>query len=119
MSQVVKLTYGPMQENMYLIYDHSNECIVIDPGCSNARERENLAQTIKSLNLTPVRLINTHCHVDHIPGNPFIAANYGIGLEIHENEVEILRHAPDFAAIFQIEMDTQHQWLLISERVMR
>lgn len=104
MSQVVKLTFGPFQENTYIIYDQTSECIVIDPGCSNAKERAELLKTIADLGLKPVRLINTHCHVDHIPGNPLIAATYDIGLEIHPDEVQVLRDAPDFANIFQIEM---------------
>ena len=104
MSQVVKLTFGPFQENTYIIYDQTSECVVIDPGCSNAKERDELLKTIADLGLNPVRLINTHCHVDHIPGNPLIATTYGIGLEIHPDEVQVLRDAPDFAHIFQIEM---------------
>lgn len=104
MSQVVKLPFGPIQENTYVIYDQTLECIVIDPGCSNAAEREELLRVIDSLGLKPVRLINTHCHVDHIPGNPLITSTYGVGLEIHPNEVEVLKNAVDFADIFQIEM---------------
>jgi hydroxyacylglutathione hydrolase len=103
-SQVVKLTFGPFQENTYIIYDETMECVVIDPGASNAAERAELAKVIDDLCLKPVRLINTHCHVDHIPGNPFIADTYHVGLEIHPDEVEILANAPGFADMFQIEM---------------
>ena len=104
MSQVVKMTFGPIQENTYIIYDQTLECLVIDPGCSNAKEREELLKAISDLGLKPVRLINTHCHVDHIPGNPLIADTYGIALEIHQNEVPVLKDAPDYGHIFQIEM---------------
>jgi hydroxyacylglutathione hydrolase len=103
-SQVLKLTFGPFQENTYVIYDQTMECIVIDPGCSNAAERAELLKTIDTLGLKPVRLINTHCHVDHIPGNPLIAGTYHIGLEIHPDEEQVLKDAPGFAGIFQIEM---------------
>ena len=105
MSQVVKLTYGPIQENTYIIYDETMECVIIDPGCANARERENLLAEISKLHLKPVKLLNTHCHVDHIPGNPLIANTYNIGLEIHPLEEQVLRDAPNFAEMFQIEMD--------------
>jgi hydroxyacylglutathione hydrolase len=101
---VLKLTFGPFQENTYVIYDQTMECIVIDPGCSNAAERAELLKTIDTLGLKPVRLINTHCHVDHIPGNPLIAGTYHIGLEIHPDEEQVLKDAPGFAGIFQIEM---------------
>jgi len=98
------MTFGPIQENTYLIYDDTKECVVIDPGCSNAIEREQLIDKITELGLKPTRLINTHCHVDHIPGNPLIASTYGIGLEIHPDEVQVLSEAPAFGGIFQIEM---------------
>lgn len=104
MSQVVKLPCGPIQENTYIIYDETKECVIIDPGCSNAAERALLIQTITDLDLKPTRLINTHCHVDHIPGNPLIAETYHIGLEIHPDEVQVLAAAVGFADIFQIEM---------------
>jgi glyoxylase-like metal-dependent hydrolase (beta-lactamase superfamily II) len=103
-SQVVKLTFGPIQENTYIIYDETSECIVIDPGCTNAKERDELIKTITGLGLKPMRLINTHCHVDHIPGNRLIADTYQIGLEIHPDEVPVLEDAPAFADMFQIEM---------------
>ena len=104
MSHLLKLTFGPFSENTYVIYDETLECVVIDPGCSNAAERNELLKTINELGLKPVRLINTHCHVDHIPGNPLIASTYNVGLEIHPNEVPVLEDAPNFAHIFQIEM---------------
>ena len=106
MSQVVKLTFGPIQENTYIIYDETLECAIIDPGCANAREREQLIAEISKLNLKPVKLLNTHCHVDHIPGNPVIANTYNIGLEIHPLEEQVLREAPSFGEMFGIEMDT-------------
>ncbi len=104
MSHLLKLTFGPFSENTYVIYDETLECVVIDPGCSNAAERNELLKTINELGLKPVRLINTHCHVDHIPGNPLIANTYNVRLEIHPNEVPVLEDAPNFAHIFQIEM---------------
>ncbi|MCW3126375.1 MAG: beta-lactamase domain protein [Bacteroidetes bacterium] len=82
------------------------ECTIIDPGCANAREREQLISEISRMELKPVRLLNTHCHVDHIPGNPLIANTYNIGLEVHPLEEQVLREAPSFGDMFGIEMDT-------------
>ena len=104
MSHLLKLTFGPFQENTYIIYDQTLDCIVIDPGCSNAAERAELLKVIDDLGLKPLRLINTHCHVDHIPGNALIAETYHVGLEIHPDEVEVLKNAVNYADIFQIEM---------------
>ena len=114
MSEVVKMTFGPIQENTYIIYDETMECVIIDPGCADARERELLIAEISKLNLKPVRLLNTHCHVDHIPGNPLIANTYGIGLEIHPYEAQVLKDAPAYADMFGIGWMRCHLSKLLS-----
>jgi len=73
------LTFNPFQENTYIISAPSGECIIIDPGCFDQGERDELTQTIKDLGLKPVRLINTHCHIDHILGNAFVAKTWDLG----------------------------------------
>ncbi|MEO1256465.1 MAG: MBL fold metallo-hydrolase, partial [Bacteroidota bacterium] len=40
--------------------------------------------------LTPVRLLNTHCHIDHVFGNKYVAETYQLELEIHEGELPVL-----------------------------
>ena len=94
MTQVAKLTFNPFQENMYIVYDDTRECIIFDPGCYEAHERQDLADFIENNGLKPVRLINTHCHLDHIFGNKFVAETYNLPLEIHEGEVIVLQSAP-------------------------
>jgi len=102
MANVVKLTFNPFQENTYLVYDESKECIIFDPGCFDAAEKETLVSKVATLQLKPVRLINTHCHVDHIFGNQFVTEHYGLPLEIHEKELAVLISAPQAAMMFGI-----------------
>jgi glyoxylase-like metal-dependent hydrolase (beta-lactamase superfamily II) len=85
-------TFNVFQENTYILYDDTKECIIIDPGCYTQAERDKLSHFIKHKGLKPVRLINTHCHLDHVFGNPFVVETYGLGLEIHPNEVPILQN---------------------------
>jgi len=56
--------------------------------------------TINKLQLKPVRLINTHCHIDHVLGNRFVSEAYQLPLEIHEGELPVLQSAPQVAAMF-------------------
>lgn len=57
--------YSFMRVHAYLIYDkHSREAIIIDSGASAAPIIQALAQH----NLTPVQLLLTHNHPDHIAG---------------------------------------------------
>jgi hydroxyacylglutathione hydrolase len=96
------LTYNPFQENTYLIIAPSDECIVIDPGCFDQAERDDLLYTIQTLGLKPVRLINTHCHIDHILGNAFVAKEFNLGLEIHKGELPVLQAGTAVAGMYGI-----------------
>lgn len=90
MSNIITLTFNPFEENTYIIYDDNKECVIIDPGCYEAHERAFLRNEIEKLNLKPVRLLNTHCHLDHVFGNAFVAKEYDLQLEIHQGEIPVL-----------------------------
>ena len=64
--------------------------IIIDPGCYFTAEEETLENFIKEKNLKPVQLINTHCHLDHVFGNKWVAKNYHLELFIHPDEKKYL-----------------------------
>ncbi|MEL7020489.1 MAG: MBL fold metallo-hydrolase, partial [Bacteroidota bacterium] len=87
MAEVIKFTFNPFQENTYIVKDETQECVIFDPGCYDRGEQKQLHDYITSHRLQPVRLINTHCHLDHIFGNQFVSTTYDIGLEIHAGEL--------------------------------
>lgn len=88
--KIEKFTFGPFQENTYVLYDETLECVIIDPGCFDASEQIRLDHFITTKNLKPVRLLNTHCHLDHISGNLFVYEKYKLKPELHESEIPIL-----------------------------
>jgi glyoxylase-like metal-dependent hydrolase (beta-lactamase superfamily II) len=90
MLHLKEMTFNPFQENTYIVYNDQKEAIIFDPGCSNQHEREELISFIKSNKLIPKRLINTHCHIDHVLGNRFVAHQYDLKLEAHQNEKSVL-----------------------------
>ena len=94
MASVVSFTFNPFEENTYVVVDDNNECVIFDPGCWNEAEKEILKRYIETEGLKPVRLINTHCHIDHILGNRFVADAYKLPLEIHKGELEVLLGGP-------------------------
>ena len=95
MTEVISLTFNAVQENTYIVYHRrTKEAIVFDPGCYDPAEERRLDQTIDELGLKPVKLINTHCHFDHIFGNAYVAKKYDLELGIHEEELPILQSAP-------------------------
>ena len=95
MTELLTLTLNPVQENTYVLYDtETREAIIFDPGCYTPAEERQLQGLIETHTLKPVKLINTHCHFDHIFGNAFVKQTYGLELGIHELEAPILEAAP-------------------------
>lgn len=90
MISIHSFTFNPIQENMYLLWDETKECVVIDPGCYDHQERAELSKFISDKGLKPVKLLNTHCHLDHIFGNRYVAETYQLKLEINKNDLRIL-----------------------------
>lgn len=105
MTKVKFFEFSPFAENTYVLYDDTGECIIIDPGCYDHSERKTLTDFIEKESLKPVRLINTHCHIDHVFGNKYIAELYGLELEIHRNELPILDWLPQSAMMFGVKAD--------------
>lgn len=98
--KIKSFTFNPFSENTYILFDDSKECVVVDPGMSDAREEKELSTFIQNQGLKVVRLLNTHCHIDHVLGNKFVADTYGVPLEIHEKDLEVLRAVPTYAASY-------------------
>ncbi|GAB2528619.1 MBL fold metallo-hydrolase [Rufibacter soli] len=98
--KIESFTFNPFSENTYVLYDDTKECVVIDPGCSNKTEQQELQDFIKTNELKVVRLLNTHCHIDHVLGNKFVADTYGVPLEIHEDDLPVLRSVPTYSAAY-------------------
>ena len=105
MLQIKVLTFNPVQENTYLLFNEKNECIIIDPGCYYDNEKEALIVAIDKNNLRPEKLINTHCHLDHVFGNKFIAEKYKLTLHLHKAEEQMLKMAPASGLMFNLPFD--------------
>lgn len=99
---VAFLTFNPFQENTYIVYDETGECVIIDPGCYEAHERIELSDFITENNLKPVRLLNTHCHLDHVFGNKFVHTTWNLPLEIHRGELPVLEAVPAVSQFYGI-----------------
>lgn len=81
------LTVGPLQVNCYLIADEvSRRAIIVDPGGDAAR----IIARIRALNLTPERIVNTHCHFDHVLAVDALKAEFGIPFWVHRESLPLL-----------------------------
>lgn len=98
------LVLSPFGVNTHIIYDETNECVIIDPACYSDVERKKLENFIVSNNLKPVRLLNTHCHLDHVFGNNFVCDTFSIGAESSKEDEFILNSAQRTAAMYGLKM---------------
>jgi hydroxyacylglutathione hydrolase len=105
MLTVQTFTFNPVQENTYIVYNEKRECCIIDPGCYFASEEEEVVNFIKTNGLTPIYLLNTHCHLDHIFGNRFIHKIYGLLLHINKEEKPVLEYGPASGQLWQLPFD--------------
>ena len=105
MISVKKFTFNPVQENTYVVYDESGECVIIDAGCNDDNERNELDNFIAAKKLKPVRLINTHCHFDHIMGITHCRTKYHLQFEIHPDELPLVEQAVEHGDLFGIPME--------------
>jgi glyoxylase-like metal-dependent hydrolase (beta-lactamase superfamily II) len=108
MLDIKAFTFNPVQENTYVLYNEKGECCIIDPGCYFPEERLELKDFIEQSRLTPVLLLNTHCHLDHVFGNKFIYDTWGLALHIHEKEKAVLDFAPQSGLMWQLPFDQYH-----------
>jgi glyoxylase-like metal-dependent hydrolase (beta-lactamase superfamily II) len=105
MLSVKAFTFSPVQENTYVLYNGKGECCIIDPGCYFSEEKDELKTVIEKSGWTPVLLLNTHCHLDHVFGNKFVHETWGLTLHIHEKEKPVLDFAPQSGMMWQLPFD--------------
>ncbi len=88
-----------------MLYNEQKQCCIIDPGCYFEAERDELKTGIEKAGLTPVLLLNTHCHLDHVFGNKFVHDTWGLDLHLHEKEKPVLDFAPLSGERWQLPFD--------------
>lgn len=108
MLQAQSFVFNALEENTFVLFDETGECIIIDPGCSDEAENNALRRFIESRKLRVKLLLNTHCHIDHILGNRFVKETFKVNLLIHRIEEEVLRAAEVYAPSYGF-YNYQHQ----------
>jgi len=105
MLKIKAFVFSPIQENTYLLYNEMKEAILIDPGCYFPGEEDELKAFITQTGLVPKLLLNTHCHLDHVFGNKWVAETYGLVPQIHPKEELVLQYAPTSGLMYNLPFD--------------
>jgi len=115
--QIKSLVFNPFQENTYLLYDETKECVIVDPGMLSSVEENLLVSTIEELDLKPVRLLQTHLHLDHVFGTGFVTKHYGLKPEAHKTDLPFIAQHKEYSANFgvQVEMNPPEPEIFLDE----
>jgi glyoxylase-like metal-dependent hydrolase (beta-lactamase superfamily II) len=105
MYNVKVFIFSPIQENTYVLTNNKKEAIIIDPGCYGKQEEQQLEDYIVSGGLEVRLLLNTHCHLDHVFGNKFVAEKWALKPKIHKFEKQVLDYAPVAGLMWNLPFD--------------
>lgn len=97
---------NPWQENTVVLYDETGEAVVIDCGCFSEEERQRFKDFFSNKKLTPVLLLNTHLHPDHVFGNDFMKTCYNLEAKASLEDEFLLEHAVEYAAMLGLKGTT-------------
>ncbi len=106
--QVKIFEFNAFQVNTIVLFDETKECVIIDAACYHESEQNKLKQFIESESLKPVRLLNTHCHIDHILGCNIMSDKFKLDMEIHEAGKPFLAEAVEHGLAFGFTLDPIH-----------
>ncbi len=102
--QVHKLTFNDFRVNTYILTDQTRECLIVDAACHLPEEEQQLTRFIEEQNLMPVKMVNTHNHIDHILGNLFVRDTYNIPLLAHKAGDGFLKTAESSASVLGFQL---------------
>jgi glyoxylase-like metal-dependent hydrolase (beta-lactamase superfamily II) len=104
MITIKEFVFNSFATNTYILSDNTNECIIIDPGCTNQNEETALTEYIENNELKPVAILNTHFHVDHIAGIYFTKNKYNIDVYGNNNDNYLVDAAIDSGKVYGMDI---------------
>jgi len=102
--KIKRFEFNMFPVNCYVIWDETKEAVVIDAGCFYDEEKQALKNFILSNELNVKHLLNTHLHLDHIFGNPFMLKEFGLQAEACQIDEFWLESAPKQSRMFGFEL---------------
>ena len=95
--------------NTYLVFDdETKKCAVIDPGMSLPHEEKAIEDFIAEKGLTLTHIINTHLHIDHVVGVPFLKMKFGSPVLAHKGDENLGKRLSEQARMFGLNMNLEN-----------
>ena len=90
MREIKTFYVNSLRECLYVMSAESGECVIVDPGCQNDRERARVDGYIAEEGLRPVCILLTHAHFDHVLSLGWFAGKYGIEAVMSAADADLL-----------------------------
>lgn len=102
--EIQKFIFNPFQENTYLLFDETKEAIIIDAGCYNKNEAQELINFVKKNELKLQYILCTHLHIDHIVGNNFLKEEFNLDIYAHKSDDFLIENAVQHGASYGLKL---------------
>lgn len=96
---------NPLRECCHVLSDETHECVIIDPGFESEDEFRRIKDYVRENGLNPVKIIQTHCHFDHVLGLQKACAYWGIKAYFHPDDRIQLERAPRYCCMIGLDME--------------
>lgn len=87
MISIHKFTVNPFEECTYIVWDRTNEGVIIDPGCVTPDEKQALKDYVAKEGICIKGILLTHAHLDHIFSVNEFSELYGVHVLMDEREI--------------------------------
>ncbi|MBL7767057.1 MAG: MBL fold metallo-hydrolase [Chitinophagaceae bacterium] len=105
MLKIKSFTFNPFQENTYILYNEQRQALIIDPGMYEPSEFQIFQQFISQEDLTPILLLNTHTHLDHLFGNAFVKNQYSVPFAFHQDDKPVFDAATSAGILYNLSFE--------------
>lgn len=106
--RIKSFVVNPLEVNCYVVSDDTREAVIIDPGCFARSEWDDVAQYIRTEQLTLRHCLLTHAHFDHIMGCHWAEQDFHVRPQLHTDDVPLYQTLPQQALqFFGIRLKTQ------------
>ena len=92
MIHIEHFTFNAFQTRCCVVWDDNGYCAFVDPGCSTTQEILEVVSLVNSRQLTPVCIMLTHAHFDHIYGLADLASTYSLPIYMDMKETYSFEH---------------------------
>lgn len=92
--------FNDLRTCCYILWDEALKCLIVDPGCYSESEHSRLVDFIEKNGLTPLMILNTHGHFDHVMGNVFVSQKWGIPIYMNKGDIPHLARTKSYGGYF-------------------